>query len=154
MLNKVKQWFGIEGVKVELLIPETANIKQGEIKGQLKFSSLNPQNVNNINLKLIEIYTRGRGKNKVTNEYLIGKKEIKKSFAVPSDTFIFLDFKLPFELLKSEIDEMGDKNILLGGIAKLAKLSRGVTSTFRVEVEVDVKGTGLSPFDKKTIVLK
>lgn len=154
MLDKVKQWFGIEGVKVELIIPETASIKNGIIKGQLQFSSMNAQTVQNINLKLVEIYTRGRRKNKMTNEYEIGQVTIFESFQVPAELPILVDFELPFELLKSEMDEMADKNFLLGGVAKLAKMSRGVNSEFRVEVEADVKGTRLNPFDKKMILLK
>ncbi|MFK7950867.1 MAG: sporulation protein [Saprospiraceae bacterium] len=154
MLDKVKQWFGIEGVKVELIIPEAVSLKNGVIKGQLQFSSMNAQTVQNINLKLVEIYTRGRRKNKMTNEYEIGQVTIFESFQVPAELPILVDFELPFELLKSEVDEMADKNFLLGGVAKLAKLSRGVNSEFRVEVEADVKGTRLNPFDKKTILLK
>ncbi len=154
MLDKVKQWFGIEGVKVELIIPEAVNLNSGIIKGQLQFSSLNAQTVQNINLKLIEIYTRGRRKNKMTNEYEIGQVTIFESFQVPAELPILVDFELPFELLKSEIDEMADKNFLLGGVAKLAKISRGVNSEFRVEVEANVKGTRLNPFDKKMILLK
>lgn len=154
MLDKVKQWFGIEGVKVELILPEAVSIKNGVIKGQLQFTSMNAQTVQNINLKLIEIYTRGRRKNKMTNEYEIGQVTIFESFQVPAELPILVDFELPFELLKSEIDEMADKNFLLGGVAKLAKMSRGVNSEFRVEVEADVKGTRLNPFDKKMILLK
>jgi hypothetical protein len=154
MLDKVKQWFGIEGVKVELIIPEAVSLNSGIIKGQLQFSSLNAQTVQNINLKLIEIYTRGRRKNKMTNEYEIGQVTIFESFQVPAELPILVDFELPFELLKSEIDEMADKNFLLGGVAKLAKISRGVNSEFRVEVEANVKGTRLNPFDKKMILLK
>lgn len=154
MLDKVKQWFGIEGVKVELIIPEAVSLNSGIIKGQLQFSSLNAQTVQNINLKLIEIYTRGRRKNKMTNEYEIGQVTILESFQVPAELPILVDFELPFELLKSEIDEMADKNFLLGGVAKLAKISRGVNSEFRVEVEANVKGTRLNPFDKKMILLK
>lgn len=154
MLDKVKQWFGIEGVKVELILPEAVSIKSGIIKGQLQFSSMNAQTVQNINLKLVEIYTRGRRKNKMTNEYELGQVTIFESFQVPAELPILVDFELPFNLLKSEIDEMADKNFLLGGVAKLAKMSRGVSSEFRVEVEADVKGTRLNPFDKKGILLK
>lgn len=154
MLDKVKQWFGIEGVKVELLLPEAVSMKSGKIKGQLQFTSMNAQTVQNIKLKLIEIYTRGRRSNKVTSEYELGEVTIFESFVVPAELPIIIDFELPFELLKSEIDEMADKNVVLGGVAKLAKMTRGVNSEYRVECEVDVKGTRLNPFDKKMILLK
>jgi len=154
MIDKVKQWFGIEGVKVELVLPEATSMNGGIIKGQLQFTSMNEQTVQAVQLKLIEIYTRGRRSNKVTTEYELGNITVNKSFTVPAEEAILVDFQLPFELMKSEIDEMGDKNILLGGIAKLARFSRGASSTYRVECEANVKGTRLNPFDKQEIVLK
>jgi hypothetical protein len=42
----------------------------------------------------------------------------------------------------------------LGGVAKLAKLTRGVNSEYRVECEVDVNGTRLNPYDSKLILMK
>lgn len=154
MFDKVKQWFGIEGIKVELLLPEAASIKGGIVKGQLQFTSMTAQTVQGIKLKLVEIYTRGRRSNKVTSEYELGEVTIFESFDVPAELPILIDFELPFELLKSEIDEMADKNFVFGGVAKLAKMTRGVNSEYRVDCEVDVKGTRLSPFDKKMILLK
>ncbi len=154
MIDKVKQWFGIEGVKVELILPEAASMKSGMIKGKLQFTSMNEQAVQSVQLKLIEIYTRGRRSNKVTTEYQLGEIIVNKSFTVPAEEAILINFQLPFELMKSEIDEMGDKNVVLGGIAKLARFTRGASSTFRVECEANVKGTRLNPFDKKLINLK
>ena len=154
MFGKVKQWFGIEGIKVELLLPETVSAKSGIVKGQLQFTSMNAQIVQSIKLKLIEVYTRGRRKNKVTSEYKLGTVTIFESFEVPAELPIIIDFELPFELLKSEIDEMADKNVVLGGVAKLAKLTRGVNSEYRVECEVDVNGTRLNPYDSKLILMK
>jgi hypothetical protein len=154
MLGKVKQWFGIEGVKVELMLPEAVSVKSGLVKGQLQFMSMNTQTVQNIKLKLIEIYSRARRSNKVTSEYQLGEVTIYEYFEVPAELPIIIDFELPFELLKSEIDEMANKNAVLGGVAKFAKFTRGVNSEFRVECEVEVKGTRLSPFDKKNILLK
>jgi hypothetical protein len=154
MFGKVKQWFGIEGIKVELLLPETVSAKSGIVKGQLQFTSMNAQIVQSIKLKLIEVYTRGRRKNKVTSEYKLGAVTIFESFEVPAELPIIIDFELPFELLKSEIDEMADKNVVFGGVAKLAKLTRGVNSEYRVECEVDVNGTRLNPYDSKLILMK
>lgn len=154
MINKVKQWFGIEGVKVKLILPEIAKKSEKKVKGQVQFTSISPQTVLEIRLILVEVYTRGRNKNKKTDEYEIGKTTITESIEVPVEAPTLIDFELPFELLKSEIDEMGDKNLLLNSVAKLAKYSRGVHSSYRVDVEVEVEGTRLNPFDKKVITLK
>ena len=154
MINKVKQWFGIEGVKVKLILPEIAKRSDKCIKGQVQFTSISPQTVLEIRLKLVEIYERGRNNNRKIDEYEIGKTTITESFEVPVELPILIDFDLSYELLKSEIDEMEDKNLLFKGVAKLAKFSRGVHSSFRVEVEAEVEGTRLNPFDKKVILLQ
>lgn len=153
MFGKVKKWFGVEGVKVELILPEAATKAANEIKGQLKFSTMNAQTVSGIEIKLIELYSRGRKKNKLTTEYTVGEITLYETFEVVPDKPIVLNFTLPFELLKSEMDEMEESNFFYKGVAKLAKYSRGVQSVFRVEVQANVAGTRLNPFDKKEIVL-
>ena len=66
---------------------------------------------------------------------------------------LVLDFVLPFELLQSEMDAFGDKNFLTKGIANIARMTRAVKSEYRIEVEADVQGTRLNPFDKQYIKL-
>ncbi len=41
MFGKVKKWLGIEGVKVELVLPEMAFEEVGAVSGQLVFHSKN-----------------------------------------------------------------------------------------------------------------
>ena len=60
MIGKVKQWLGIEGVKLELLIPEGQTLAKGSISGTMRFQSMNPQTVTGIRVVLIERYSRGR----------------------------------------------------------------------------------------------
>lgn len=154
MIGKVKKWLGIEGVKVELVLPEEVAIRSGVVNGSLRFQSMNPQIVTGIRLVLIERYSRGRGEEKLTDEYLLGKVELNENFEVLPDEVVEREFALPFSLIKSGIDQFGDRNILNGGLATLAKWSRAVKSEYRIEVEARVKGVALNPFDKKSIVLK
>ena len=49
------------------------------------------------------------------------------------------------------MDEFADKNFLTKGLVGLARMTRAVKSEFRVEVEADVEGTRLNPFDKKYV---
>jgi hypothetical protein len=154
MLNKVKQWLGIEGVKIELLLPETVLKKTGIIQGEVQFMTLHTQTVQGFTVRLIEVYERGRGNEKLISEYELGQVTLSNPFDVPAEQPIAVHFSLPFNLVKSEIDALEERNLILSGIAKLAKLTRGVQSTFRVECEAFVKGTRLSPFDKKPIILK
>lgn len=153
MIGKVKKWLGIEGVKLELDLPEEVNAKTGVINGKLCFQSLNEQTVNGIKVALIERYSRGRGKEKLVDEYELGKREMEIQFEVPPGEIIEVDFSLPFELVKSDVDEFGDKNMFFGGLAKAARLLRAAKSDYRIEAEALVKGVALNPFDKKPIKL-
>ncbi len=153
MFGKVKQWFGVEGIKIELLLPEATVKTEGVVQGQIRFSTMNAQTVSGVYVKLIEVYSRGRKKNKLTTEYVVGEIELDETFEVVPDKPIVLSFTLPYEIMKSEMDEMEESNIFYKGVAKLAKYAKGVNSTFRVEAQAVVKGTRLSPFDKKEIIL-
>lgn len=151
MFGKVKKWLGIEGVKVELLLPEMAFEEVGAISGQLVFHSKNAQVVRSVKLKLVERYSRGRGQEKLVDEYLLGEISLQKRVEVPAEEPIAVDFTLPFQLKKSNVDEFGKKNFLTGGLVSLAKKIQSVKSEFRVEAEAEVVGTALNPFDKKLI---
>jgi hypothetical protein len=154
MLGKVKKWLGIEGVKLELELPEFAFKKVGALSGTIRFYSKNAQKVQSIRIVMVEKYKRGRGKEKLIDEYELGEITLNDSFEVPENQPIEVEFTLPFSLLKSEMDELGDKNILTGGLVKVAKMIRNVNSEFYVLAEAKVEGTALNPFDKQLIELK
>lgn len=154
MFGKVKNWFGIEGIKVEMNIPEEINEKLGVVKGSLLFSTMNQQTISSIKVVMIETYRRGRKEMKRIDDYEIGRIILTEEITISPNEPLNLDFVLPFEMQKSEMDEFASKNFFAKGIVNLAKRTRNVKSTFRVEVEADVKGTGLNPFDKKTVKLK
>ncbi|MEM9917600.1 MAG: sporulation protein [Bacteroidota bacterium] len=154
MLRKVKKWLGIEGVKLELLIPEEISRDTKVLNGKIRLYSMNAQTVSQIVIKFVERYSRGRKSEKMTDEYQLGEISLVELVEVPADEAVEIDFKLPFAIVKSEMDELQDKNLLMNGIVKAAKWMNNVESEFRVEAEADVRGTALNPFDKKAVVVK
>lgn len=154
MFGKVKKWLGIEGVKLELVIPEEISEKSGVVEGKLRFQSMNAQTVTSIKVVLIERYSRGRGTEKLIDEYQLGSIQQKKNFEVPENEPVEIDFSLPFSPVKSEMDETQGKNFLYGGLVKAAKYLSAVKSEYRIEAEANVKGVALNPFDKKFIKVK
>ena len=154
MFGRVKKWLGIEGVKLELVLPDYAFKEVGALSGSVRFYSKNPQKVKSIRIVMVEKYARGRGKEKLIDEYELGEITLDNSFEVPENESVEVEFTLPFSLLKSEMDELGEKNILTGGLVKVAKLIRKVSSQFYVMAEAKVEGTALDPFDKQLIELK
>ena len=151
MIGRVKRWLGIEGVKVELVLPEEIKGSDGLIEGKIRFQSMHTQKVKSIRLTLSEKYTRGRFKNKLTDLYKIAETEQKEDIIVPADEVIEVDFVLPFSVVKSDMDEIADKNFVFRKIVGAAKKIKNVKSEYTLEAEAIIEGTALNPFDKKTV---
>ncbi|MDZ4747665.1 MAG: sporulation protein [Saprospiraceae bacterium] len=151
MFGKVKRWLGIEGVKIEMIIPDEVSESSGVIEGKLRFESMHLQTVTKIKITLTEKYIRGRFKNKLTDQYKIGEIELVEKIEVPAHEVILMDFELPFSIVKSDMDELGDKNFVLKKLVNTAKALKNVKSEYYLEAEAEVNGTALSPFDKQQI---
>lgn len=153
MFGKVKKWLGIEGTKLELIIPEEWPANQESLPGRVRLYSKNAQVVTSIKLVLIERYNRGRGKEKRTDEYLLGETTIHRRIEVPAEGSAELKFEIPFSIIRSDMDKLEGRNILAKNFVKAVKWMEGVQSQFRVEVEATVEGVALSPFERKEVKL-
>ncbi len=154
MFGKVKKWLGIEGVKVELLLPEEVRTADGVVNGKLRFFSMNPQTVNSIHIKMIERYARGRNDDRLVDEYQLGAISLKRTIDIPANQPVELSFSLPFNIQTSRMDDLASDNLLLNPLVKLSKWWSKVSSEYRLEVEANAVGVALNPFDKKNIRLK
>ncbi|MCI5081870.1 MAG: sporulation protein [Saprospiraceae bacterium] len=153
MLKKFKDMVGIEGVKLKLEIPTEVKERDHNIKGTLYFLSKRNHTVSEIQLRLIEKYSRGRGDQKLTDEYELSTLTFERSFEIEPDIPMELDFELPLKLVKSEMDQFEGK-FFIGRLATAAKYFRAVKSEFRVEAEAKVKGSLLNPFTVQDIRIK
>ena len=153
MLGKLKKVLGIEGIKVELKLDTPIDKKNQKISGELKFTTKTKGKVNKINIKLIEKYSRGRGKAKLVDEYTVAMLEMNDSFEITEEEIIEIPFSMNYEIALSEMDRMQRDNILQRPFISLAKFIRQVKSEFTVVVEADVQGTTLNPFDKTIVKL-
>lgn len=151
MFGKVKRWLGIEGVKVEMILPDQVSARDGVIEGKIKFESMHQQTVKRIRLTLTEKYIRGRWKQKLTDQYKLAEIELEQDIEVPAHEVILIDFELPFSLIKSDMDEFSDKNFVFKKLVDTAKALKNVKSEYYLEAEADISGTALSPFDKQMI---
>ncbi len=112
------------------------------------------QTVTSVRLKLIERYSRGRGADKLIDEYTLAEMELKEEIHVPEGQLVEMDFSMPFMLVKSDVESFGSRNLLFKGIASLAHLARNVQSSYRLEAEATVRGTALSPHVIRAILIK
>ena len=154
MLNKFKNWLGIEGLKIELLIPESIGKESGFVDGRIVFNSKQMQVISGIHIQIFEKYTRGRGTDIKVDEFEIGSISFDQELEIKAFQETHLDFALPFTIGQSSMDEFGDKNILSKGIAKAAKAIHQVKSEYKVIATAQVKGTALDPFDEKWIQIQ
>ncbi|MEM8582935.1 MAG: hypothetical protein AAGF87_01635 [Bacteroidota bacterium] len=154
MLGKVKKWLGIEGVKLELVLPEVWDSDMGRLAGKLRFRSKNTSEVTAVHIVLVERYSRGRKEEQRIDEYQLGRLTLEDPITIPGNgELVEVDFVLPFERMRAPIDEFGDRNPINGSLAWIARKLRRVKSTFRIEAEAEVKGVALNPFDKKEVNL-
>lgn len=151
MIGKVKKWLGIEGVKLDLELPDTIQRESEMLYGKIRFTSLHAQTISSFKVVLIEKYSRGRKDDKLTDEYELGQIDIDKIIEVPAEGSVEVSFQLPFSVTNSEMDDMEESNIFSGLLVKAVKYIENVDSEFRVEAEATVGGVALNPFDKKTI---
>ena len=151
MFGRVKRWLGIEGVKVELIIPEKVSADDGEVSGVIRFYSMHEQTVKAVRVRMVENYKRGRRNSKLIDEYTLGQISMETEIDIPAHEYIDLEFTLPFEVITSDMDDIQRKNVLYKGVVKTAKLIKGVKSVYRVEAEADVIGTALNPFDTQEL---
>lgn len=154
MIGRVKKWLGIEGVKLELLLPEQVESETGLLQGRVRLQSLNPQVVYGIRIALIERYSRGRGQERLVDEYELGRTELEHTLKVLPGETRELPFSLPFQIVRSNVEAFGRKNFLYKGLAAIAQKAHAVRSEYRVEAEAQVEGVALNPFDKKAILIK
>ena len=151
MFGEIKKMLGIEDVKIDLNIPEKVKLSEGIIKGTIKVTSLRDSNLDSIEVKLIEKYARGRKDSKLVDEYLCGLIVLEGKLDVKKQDIFEIPFELPFKVYQSEMDKVEANNFLLGGFIKVAKIIKGVKSSFRVEASAHVHGTTLAPFVKKEL---
>ena len=153
MLHRIKQFLGIEGIKIKLEIPAILAAKATHFDGILHIRTMNNQAVNSLRIGLYERYTRGRRGNKKTEEILLGEIAIKENIQVLADEPLEIPFTLVFKRSLSQVDSL-TRIPIAGKIAEVAKWIAGATSEFYVVAEANVKGTALQPFDKVAIGFK
>ena len=152
MIGKMKQWLGIEGVKLELILPERFSPDQGAVTGTIRLTSKSTQTVSAIKVAVIEKYTRGRDEEALVDEYELGSTVLRQNVEVPADMLpVDVPFTVPVRPVRSPVEDFGSKNFLFKGLAWVAKQTRNASSEYRVEAEAQVRGVGLNPFDKKVL---
>ncbi len=151
--DSIKQFFGIGGVKVELQIPPQAPKAGGMIQGNINLTAKSDQHILELEVKLVETWSTGRGEDKEEKEFELGKLNLPAPFDMKAGEVRQFPFQLPFQLIKSNNDQLKEKGGALGALGSVAAFADAEKSVFHVVADADVKGTALDPGDKKEIQL-
>ncbi|MEP7320739.1 MAG: sporulation protein [Saprospiraceae bacterium] len=153
MFGKVKLFFGIEGLKVDLEIQETFTLNDSSIIGSVRLHSKTAQRLKKLQIVLKETYQRGRSSEKRTNDYILGSIELNEDVLISANGEKIIDFNLPFKFQHSSIEKLGQKSSVHHQISRMAKWINNAKSEFAVEVATQVEGTALNPSVRKEIKL-
>lgn len=151
MLGKLKRVLGIEGVKVEMYVKLPIDKEAKVITGNLKFTTKSESVVKGITVKIVEKYYRGRGKDKLVDEYTIAQLELSDSFVISPEEIVEVPFSITYEVALSEMDKMAKDSIFKRPFVSFAKFLRKVKSEYTLLAEADVDGTTLNPFAKEKV---
>lgn len=150
--NKVKQFFGIGGVKLELQVNPAYSKKEGLIQGKVNVTTKSPQTIKEIKLKLEEVWQTGRGEQKTSKTFELGTSSIP-GFSIQPGESKLIDFTLPFHTLKSEADRLKEKGGFVGSLGKLEAFTNAEKSSYSLIASAETQGTAFSPNDVKSIQL-
>ena len=152
-MAKVKQWFGIGGVTVDLQCENQISKQAGMVNGAVTLTSKSDLHVLTVDVSLIEEWTTGRGEDKETKDLELGKIRLGGNFDIKAGEEKTVQFQLPFELVKSNAEQLQERGGALGALGSVAKFANNEQSEYFVVADCDVKGTALDPSDKKQVQL-
>lgn len=151
--QNIKNKLGIGGVKVSLQIPTQVAKADGFVEGKVILTTKSEQEIVEVEVKMLEEWTTGRGDDKKTKEFTLGEVTIPCGFTIKPGETKEIPFRLEFELLKSNNDEMKEKGGVRGALGTIGAFADNEKSEYFVDADVDVKSAALDPSDKKEIRL-
>lgn len=154
MIGNVKKFLGIESVKLKLDAPDEIVSTEGVLKGKIIINSMTNQTVKSIEIKLVEKYERGRQADKLINDYIVGRVSLDKIFKIEANKELAFEFNMPYVIVQSEMDKIGQTNFMIRACVRAAKYVHNVKSEFRLEASAKVKGNAISPFVSEEIKVK
>ncbi len=153
MLGKVKDFLGIEGVRVALTVDEPVRLRAGLLTGRVELSSLSAKTITDLRLRFEERYQRGWGSDKLIDVYTLGEHREALELHVAARETVELPFTLPFGARRTPVDRWTDRSVFLKPLGALARLSAGAKSTYTLHAQARVKGVALGPEAQITLDL-
>ena len=144
MFSRIKNMFGIDGVKMSIEAGDTIDLTNEELSFHLIVSSKSDLVLDHVTIRLIEKYRRGWGESKLINEYILHESFEELDMLISSEDKLVAPLKIRYNYESSQIERMGRKR-LLRPFVKVAMAAKRVKSKFRIEVSAKVKGVKMNP---------
>jgi hypothetical protein len=142
LLDTIKGWFNIGGVKVQLQdVPTKVSRAGASIGGKVVLTTKQDKHVNKLVYKLVRRRTSGRGDEKKTEEKVLAQNVVGGPLELKGGDRKVMDLSLPIALEK----ELKDVGGVLGGVGKLGAFAAGEKDEYLLIVEADVKGAAFNP---------
>ena len=148
--GKIKQFFGIGTVKVTATVPGSFSVDDPTISGTVELLAKSDQEVVSVEVKFEEKWSTGRGEEKTTKTFELGKQKFP-GFTMKAGETKKIDYTVPFTYSKSSNDRMAENGGIVGGLGKLSKFADAEKSTFHIVATCDVKGATFDPNDVKEV---
>ena len=152
MLKRLKNILGIEGVKIDIVLPDDFDIESNHIVGEVLLTSQNDKIVEGLEIKIIEKYRRGKKESLLVDQYILGHLKLDLMIPILANHEERLEFSLPFNRILSDMDKYQESSFLGELIVPFAKKIKGVKSEYKVEATAYIKGTKLNPMIIKSLV--
>jgi len=151
IFDKLKDILGIEGLRIEIIIPAEISKSDESINGKLLFTTKSDKTIKSITIRLIEKYRRGKAEKTLIDEYTLSEIEMDLNVDITEELPAKLDFELPISLLKSDMDRYAEGNFVAKNLVKVAKKLKNVNSDYRVEVVAILSDLTLNSIAKQPI---
>lgn len=146
--DKIKQFFGIGTVSAKLNVtPATFKATDSEIKGTLVITGKSDQDIESVEVKFEEKWSKGKDDDKQEKTFTLGTFKMNQPFSIKKDEVKTIEFAIPFEMVKSDNDKLKEKGGVLGGLGKMGSFLDNEKSDFELVATVDVKGATFDPND-------
>jgi len=143
--QKVKQFLGIVGVKVEMQVDDTFSKTGDTIQGKVIITSKSEQQILSVEVGFEEVWRIGKGQDETMKTFELGEWKLEEEFTIKPGESREFPFKLNYSMIKSENDRMMESSKVGKALGGLGKMMDGEKSNFWLKAMADVKGAAFDP---------
>lgn len=121
--------------------------------GKITLVAVSDQDIIEVTVNLKEVWQKGKGEDRVTKEFELGKVKLAENFAMKTGDVRVLDFQLPFETVNSRNDNLKEHGGAAGALGKVGSFLDSEKSNYWVTATADVRGAAFDPNATKEIKL-